>query len=155
MSRRVKRIIKTKKCEDILDWEDNLDINFENLPQKIPKIIHQIWIGPKEKPEKLMKTWKEKNPDFEYKFWNENNLHEIGLECIDKINEIEEINGKCDIIRWEILYKYGGVFIDADSFCLEGLNETIMKREAHRYFDRLEKDPKFMQAIEQMKQEMS
>ena len=130
MSRRIRRIVKTKKCQDILDWEDNLDTNFEVLPQKIPKIIHQIWIGPKEKPDKLMKTWEEKNPDFEYKFWNEDNLHEIGLECSDRINQIEEINGKCDIIRWEILYKYGGVFVDADSFCLENLNQTIMKREA-------------------------
>ena len=32
----------------------------------IPKIIHQIWIGPKESPTKPMDSWKNKNPDFEY-----------------------------------------------------------------------------------------
>ena len=31
----------------------------------IPKIIHQIWIGPKPAPTKFMDTWKEENPDFE------------------------------------------------------------------------------------------
>ena len=30
----------------------------------IPKIIHQIWIGPKPAPTKFMDTWKEKNPEF-------------------------------------------------------------------------------------------
>jgi mannosyltransferase OCH1-like enzyme len=35
----------------------------------IPKIIHQLWIGPKQPPIELMKTWKEKNPDYEYIHW--------------------------------------------------------------------------------------
>ena len=30
--------------------------------EQIPKIIHQLWIGPKPAPSKLMQTWKEKNP---------------------------------------------------------------------------------------------
>ena len=34
----------------------------------IPKIIHQLWIGPKPAPINLMNTWKEKHPDFEYIF---------------------------------------------------------------------------------------
>ena len=37
----------------------------------IPKIIHQIWIGPKTAPIKLMNTWKDKHPDFEYIYCNE------------------------------------------------------------------------------------
>ena len=31
----------------------------------IPKILHQIWIGPKEPPTIPMDTWKDKHPDFE------------------------------------------------------------------------------------------
>ena len=30
----------------------------------------------------------------------------------NRVNEMEEINGKADILRWEILYEYGGVFVD-------------------------------------------
>ncbi len=40
----------------------------------IPKIIHQLWIGPKPAPTKFMQTWKEKHPDFDYIFWNEEEL---------------------------------------------------------------------------------
>jgi len=35
----------------------------------IPKILHQIWIGPKPAPTNLMHSWKDKHPDFEYIYW--------------------------------------------------------------------------------------
>ena len=74
----------------------------------IPKIIHQLWIGPKPAPTKFMDTWKDKNPDFEYIRWNEEEIKKrnLKLECVNRIDEMEEINGKADIIRWEILYEY-------------------------------------------------
>jgi len=40
----------------------------------IPKIIHQLWIGDKPRPSKLMDTWRDKNPDFEYICWNEEEM---------------------------------------------------------------------------------
>tara|TARA_B100001057_G_scaffold20748_3_gene19172 strand:- start:7312 stop:8853 length:1542 start_codon:yes stop_codon:yes gene_type:complete len=94
---------------------------------KIPRIIHQLWIGPSPAPVNMMKTWKDKHPDFEYIFWNEQEFKKrnMNFECIDKINSIEEINGKADIIRWEILYKYGGLFVDADSICIAPFNELL------------------------------
>ena len=93
----------------------------------IPKIIHQLWIGPKPRPSKFMATWIEKHPDYEYIMWNEEELNRRGLrlECMSKINSIEEINGKADIIRWEILFHYGGLFVDADSICIEPFNYLI------------------------------
>lgn len=97
----------------------------------IPKIIHQLWIGEKPAPTNLMKTWKEKHPDFEYIFWNEDEFKKrhMTFRCQSKIDEIEEINGKADIIRWEILYKYGGVFLDADSICIEPFDDIIMSKK--------------------------
>jgi GT2 family glycosyltransferase len=97
----------------------------------IPKIIHQLWIGTKPAPISLMNTWKEKNPDFEYIFWNEQEFinRNMKFACQRKINEIEEINGKADILRWEILYHYGGVFIDADSICIEPIDDELMNKK--------------------------
>jgi mannosyltransferase OCH1-like enzyme len=93
----------------------------------IPKIIHQLWIGPKGAPTKFMDSWRDKHPEYEYIRWSESVIKERGLHlsCTDKINDMEEINGKADIIRWEILYHYGGIFLDADSICIEPLNEII------------------------------
>ena len=95
----------------------------------IPKIIHQIWIGPKDPPINHMNTWKNMNPDFEYIYWNEKEIvkRNLNLECKHRIQEMIEINGHADIIRWEILYEYGGVFIDADSICVEKIDNILMK----------------------------
>lgn len=95
----------------------------------IPKIIHQLWIGSKPRPSKFMKTWEDKHPDYEYIMWNEDEIKKRGLnlQCNNRVNEIEEINGKADIIRWEILYHYGGLFVDADSICIEPFDFLINK----------------------------
>lgn len=93
----------------------------------IPKIIHQMWIGNKEPPDKMMNTWKSKHPEYEYILWNENEIKNRNMifRSSDKINKISSICGKVDIMRWEILFEYGGIFIDADSMCIEPLDELI------------------------------
>jgi hypothetical protein len=103
----------------------------------IPKIIHQLWIGPSPIPITFMDTWKEKHPDFEYIRWTEKELNarNIQLECITPINRMTEINGKADIIRWELLYRFGGIFIDADSICIEPLNPSFLTKSAFAGFE--------------------
>ena len=93
----------------------------------IPKIIHQLWIGPKPPPTKFMDTWRDKHPKFEYIRWSEAEINKRGLplSCVNRINEMDEIAGKADIIRWEILYHYGGIFLDADSICIEPIDDLL------------------------------
>tara|TARA_B100001287_G_scaffold276559_1_gene287875 strand:- start:1354 stop:2820 length:1467 start_codon:yes stop_codon:yes gene_type:complete len=98
----------------------------------IPKIIHQLWIGPKPAPTKLMNTWKEKHPEYEYIYWNEEEFIKRNFKsCLqNRVDEMTEINGKADILRWEILYEYGGIFLDADSICIEPFDDLIEKYNA-------------------------
>jgi len=109
----------------------------------IPKIIHQLWIGSKPAPITLMNTWKDKHPDFEYIFWNEEEIkkRDFVFKCQDKIDEIEEINGKADIMRWEILYEYGGVFLDADSICIEPIDDELMNKKCFAGWEQEEVRP--------------
>lgn len=104
---------------------------------KIPKIIHQLWIGPKAPPIKLMNTWRDKHPDFEYIFWNKEEIkkREFIFSCQSKIDEMTELNGKADIMRWEILEKMGGIFIDADSICLHPLDDQILSKKAFSAYE--------------------
>mgnify|MGYP003948622681 FL=1 len=103
----------------------------------IPKIIHQIWIGPNPCPINMMNTWKEKHPDFEYILWNEEELRKRNMEfkCQKRINEIEEWCGKADIMRLEILCKYGGIYIDADSICIEPINNLLINYKAFATYE--------------------
>jgi GT2 family glycosyltransferase len=109
----------------------------------IPKIIHQLWIGEKPAPIKFMNTWKEKNPDFEYIFWNEDEFKKrnITFKCQEKIDSMEEINGKADIMRWELLYKYGGVFLDADSICIEPIDSELLNKKCFAGWEQEEVRP--------------
>ena len=109
----------------------------------IPKIIHQLWIGSKPAPITLMNTWREKHPDFEYIFWNEEEFvnRNMVFKCQEKIDEIEEINGKADILRWEILYKYGGVFLDADSICIEPVDDELLCKKCFAGWEQEEARP--------------
>jgi hypothetical protein len=104
---------------------------------KIPKIIHQMWIGPIKPPLILMNSWKEKNPDFEYIYWNEDEIikREMNFKCLKQINEIQQYCGKCDIMRWEILYKYGGIFVDADTICIEPFDDYFMCKQAFATYE--------------------
>ena len=100
----------------------------------IPKIIHQLWIGPKKPPTKFMDTWKNihEKEGFEYIRWTEEELKKRGFvsKLVDKINDMDEINGKADIIRWELLYEYGGFFVDADAYCIEPVTYLVEKYKA-------------------------
>ena len=60
----------------------------------IPKIIHQIWIGPKTPPTKLMDTWKNKHEKegFEYIRWTEDEMKKRGFnsQLQNKIDDMIE-----------------------------------------------------------------
>lgn len=94
----------------------------EEINDTIPKIIHQIWIGPKVPPYIWINTWKndymEKHDYYEYNLWDNESVEEIlnKYPRIKIIYEKEELYcGKADILRYLILYEYGGIYIDADS----------------------------------------
>jgi hypothetical protein len=104
----------------------------------IPKIIHQIWIGPKPAPIKYIQTWKEMNPTWEHILWNDEEIskrYPNGFKNQKKIDEIEEWAGKADIIRYEILHDFGGFYADADSICVNGLEDYFINHDSFAGFE--------------------
>jgi inositol phosphorylceramide mannosyltransferase catalytic subunit len=98
---------------------------------KVPKIIHQLWIGEKPIPINALNSVKNMNYDFEYMFWCERTISEkldIPANYQRKIDGHEEIWGKADLYRWFILEKYGGVFVDADMVSIEPLDDFLLSK---------------------------
>jgi len=95
----------------------------------IPKVIHQIWLGDQSKrPSEMMETWKEQNPTWEYKLWTEENLPPLRNKA--QFDAMNELAGKADILRYELLYNYGGFFIDADSICVNPLDDFFVENDS-------------------------
>ena len=106
--------------------EKNFDDYHENdNDSKIPKIIHQIWLGGEfpDKYKRIRDTWVDKNPDWEYKLWTDSDAESFGLENIEQFDKIDNLGAKSDIFRYEILYRYGGIYIDTDFECLKSFND--------------------------------
>jgi mannosyltransferase OCH1-like enzyme len=109
----------------------------KNKP-RIPKIIHQIWIGPK-KPPVYMKKWVKLNPDYEYVLWDDVRVANFELEN-QKIyddfakREKECYNGRSDVIRYEILKRYGGIYLDADCDPKRPLDDYLLDNELFTAF---------------------
>ena len=93
----------------------------------IPKIIHQVWEGKTEPlPEylsKISETWKKHHPQWRYEFWNGNRMEDFVKEYFPDLFETY-VNYRYPVQRWDavrylILYKIGGMYVDFDYDCLE------------------------------------
>jgi mannosyltransferase OCH1-like enzyme len=97
----------------------------ENGKGRIPNIIHQIWVGGKPFPEKYqfwVDTWKRLNPHFKYKLWTDADIDELDLPNKALYKAIPNNGPKSDILRYHILNKYGGIYIDTDFECLKSFS---------------------------------
>lgn len=92
---------------------------------KIPQIIHQIWIGNRQIPKKLQKyqqTWKELNPSWEYKLWTNEEVKNYTFfnKDLKQLFSLPlTIGERVDVLRYDILYQYGGIYADCDCICLK------------------------------------
>lgn len=99
---------------------------------KIPKIIHQVYedlSGPPENLRILSESWKKNNPDWKYMFWTKSEMEDL-------VNDFPDFEGiyhklpfnvqRWDVIRYMILYKYGGLYVDMDYECLKSLDSLLV-----------------------------
>lgn len=93
----------------------------------IPKLLHQIWIGPRPAPMAWIETWREINPDFTHHLWTEERIDAFCLRNEGLYRRLQDAclyDGAADVARVEILYRLGGVYADADSIALTPIGET-------------------------------
>jgi mannosyltransferase OCH1-like enzyme len=91
---------------------------------KIPRKIHQIWLGGK-LPKRYIgfsDSWQDKNPDWEYRLWTDKDVDEVEMPRRDLFNKIDNNGQRSDFLRYHILNKFGGLYIDTDFECLKSFN---------------------------------
>lgn len=94
----------------------------------VPRTIHQIWLGSKcpTKYDKWRKSWTKHNPDYEYILWDEKKILNMGLINEKQFLQAKNFGCKSDIARYEILYKFGGIYVDTDFEALKPIDQKFM-----------------------------
>lgn len=106
---------------------------------KIPKVFHRIWFGTHKMPQEFVEygeMWQEFHPDWEMKLWNEHNLPV--LNCKKQLWQAKNFAEMSDILRYEILFMFGGVYLDTDFEPLRNIEPLIFEDEC---FSASECDP--------------
>jgi mannosyltransferase OCH1-like enzyme len=91
------------------------------MDNTLPKIIHQLWVGPPLPLHiyQMMQTWKEHHPTWEVKLWTEAPplVNQDLWDNAEKISPKAPEQFRSDVARYEILYQHGGIWADADFVC--------------------------------------
>lgn len=99
----------------------------DNKTNHIPRKIHQVWLGGNLPIayKKITSTWKKYHPEWDYKLWTDQDIADFGLINIDNYNKTKNVAIRSDILRYEILYKEGGLYVDTDFECLKSFEDLI------------------------------
>lgn len=98
-------------------YRNNYELNEDSI---IPKIIHFIWLGSPlpERCKRMIDTWISFHPEWEVKLWTDDEVASFNLENYSVFCSSINFGEKADIFRYEILYRYGGLYVDTDFECL-------------------------------------
>ena len=94
----------------------------------IPKIIHYCWVGKKEKPQSVLyciESWKRLCPDYEIKEWNESNYDFNKNAYMQQAYEAGKWGFVPDYARLDIIYQYGGIYLDTDVEILKSFDSLL------------------------------
>lgn len=112
-------------------WIQNNVKLIKNIPiATIPMKFHMIWVGDTLVPEYAIQNflgWAKLMPHWEPFFWKNDSLttDNFSQEVLDKVNEAKKGAQKADILRYYIIEKYGGFYIDTDTVPIRSLDPLI------------------------------
>lgn len=97
-----------------------------------------IWVGPKTPPLRWMNTWRDKHLGWNYSVFSDKLLHEKlptfrNKHLIEEYYKRGKFNGVADLVRYELLYEFGGFIPPADSVCLHNTDELFNSPKDYCY----------------------
>ncbi len=123
-----------EECRSIYDHHPPKS-NTSNVAPRIPTTVHFIWLGPKPFPAESVKnvrSWIAMNPKWKIKFWTDRDRpapcstmevcqvqNFVFTHLRDRYEDTSNWGEKSDILRFEILFREGGVYVDHDANCIK------------------------------------
>lgn len=94
----------------------------------IPKIIHCCWFGGKEIPKEYKRyiaTWRKYCPDYKIVCWTEEKYNVERNKFMSDAYKAKKWGFVPDYARLDIIYRYGGIYLDTDVEVLKNLDDLL------------------------------
>lgn len=104
----------------------------------IPKVIHYCWFGRNEKPQVVLEcisTWRKFFPGWKIIEWNEDNYDLSGIQYIEDAYKLKKWAFVSDLVRLDVLYKYGGIYLDIDVDFIKPLPDVFLSYKGFMGFE--------------------
>ena len=110
-----------------------------NQQSKLPRVLWLFWSqGAKQAPmvvKKCLRSWIDKNPSWRIVLLDRQKIGQyIKVHSLCKEPTHIRMAHQSDLMRLQLLYKYGGVWADATSFCVKPLDEWVDEATQSGFF---------------------
>ena len=99
------------------------------MKNKIPRIIHSVWVGGNKKNKLILKcekSWRKYCKNYKFIEWNENNFDISKAPIfVQESYDREKWAFVSDYIRLFVINKYGGVYLDSDMEVLKPFDKFL------------------------------
>jgi hypothetical protein len=103
-----------------------------DAPLLIPRTVHRVWLGGAPLPDEhgaFGETFERHNPGWAMRLWGDEDLDALGIGAFER--ELSRSPSELsDLIRYEVLRRHGGVYVDTDVECLRPLAPLLAGVEA-------------------------
>ncbi len=111
-------------------WPSGYQADEARTKLLIPRVIHQLWLDPRARSLKQLRwarTWRRLHPHWEVREWTEENLPDLLNQA--EYNAATNLNQRREIVSYELLHRFGGVYVDAQFECLHSLENLLIGEE--------------------------
>lgn len=91
----------------------------------IPKVFHSIWLGSPTMPhrwQQCWQTWATVHPEWSVRVWTDACLPPLLPRGFETVADPRQ---RADMLRYALLFLYGGVYVDVDFECLRPLDALL------------------------------
>ena len=121
------------------DGQSSMSSSTEQVPEErqfsIPKILHQTWKDARipSEFEAFQRSWQTHHPDWIYCLWTDVELREFIRRhyawFLPIYDQYPEQIKRVDVVRYFILFHYGGVYVDLDFECLQPIDSLLAAKQ--------------------------
>ena len=104
---------------------------------RIPRVLHYIWVGGNPKPESVkeyISSWEKHCPGYEIIEWNESNFNVKSNRYAREAYAAKKWAFVTDYMRLDIIDRFGGIYVDSDVEILKSFDK-FLKHPAFSSFE--------------------